>query len=231
MIDFLKEIFKKKDEGPVFFNILTRTSGRPNGFKRCHESIQEQTYRHFLHIVSYDNPEDLTYLEEYDVKRVEVKKKKEKDVPLSKNPGNLEFSPHNLYFNSLLKEVKHGWVMLLDDDDMLAHPNVLKELAEVVKEADKRTLIIWQMEYPDGSRLPTSKMIEDQEIKLYGIGTPCFLFHNRYATKFKWDAWKCADYRFIKKLSDTIPKLICLNKAYVRLNNFGDFGRRNDLIN
>ena len=78
MIHFLKEIFKKKEEGPVFFNILTRTSGRPNGFRKCHESIQGQTFRHFSHIVSYDTHDDLTYLEEYDVKRVEVKKRKRK---------------------------------------------------------------------------------------------------------------------------------------------------------
>lgn len=231
MIHFLKEIFKKKEEGPVFFNILTRTSGRPNGFKKCHESIQGQTFRHFSHIVSYDTHDDLTYLEEYDVKRVEVKKKEEKDVSTSRNPGNGEFSPHNLYFNSLLKEVKHGWIMLLDDDDMLAHPVVLEELAQIVQEADKRTMMIWQMEYPDGRLLPTDQMIAEEELQLYGIGTPCFLFHHSYATKFKWDAWKCADYRFVKQLSHAIPKKIWLNKAYVRLNNFGDFGQRNDLSN
>lgn len=229
MINFLKKIFKKKEESPVFFNILTRTSGRPKGFKKCHESIINQTYKNFKHLVSYDSIEDLSYLELYDVKKVPVQRLNKEEASSFKNPGNLNFSPHNLYFNTLLKNVDRGWIMFLDDDDMLAHPEVLKDLAEIIQKADKRNLIIWQMEYPDGSLLPTSQMILDQEIKLYGIGSPCFLFHHKYAKKFKWDPWKCADFRFVKKLEKVIAKKIWLNKVYVKLNNFGDFGRRNDL--
>ena len=47
-------------------NILTRTSNRPNGFKRCYNSIKNQTYKKINHIVSCDNEKDLNYLNNYD---------------------------------------------------------------------------------------------------------------------------------------------------------------------
>jgi len=42
-------------------NILTRTSGRPNCFKRCVDSIKSQTYKNINHIVGADDDASYEY--------------------------------------------------------------------------------------------------------------------------------------------------------------------------
>lgn len=220
---------KMMSDEPILINILTRTSGRPNSFKICRESIEKQTYLNYRHIVSYDSVEDLQYINSYKVEKIRVSRKTVEEVAHYFNPGNREFAPYNLYCNELLREVKKGWIMFLDDDDMLAHKDVLEIMVSKIKEAGKRTLFIWQMQYPDGKLLPPNDLMEKEEIKIYNIGSPCFLFHHQYAHKLTWDPWKCADYRIIKRLQKIIPKNHWIVHPLVRLNNFGDFGNRNDL--
>lgn len=220
---------KKKSAEPILINILTRTSGRPNSFKICRESIENQSYRNFRHIVSYDEVEDLKYINSYNIEKIRVVKRTEQEVDHYFNPGNREFAPYNLYCNDLLSLVDKGWIMFLDDDDMLAHKEVLEIIVARIKKASKRTLFIWQMEYPDGKILPPDELVEKKEIKIYNIGSPCFLFHHQYAHRLTWDPWKCSDFRIIKKLNKIIPKNKWIMQPLVKLNNFGDFGNRNDL--
>ncbi|WNH09630.1 hypothetical protein [Thalassobellus suaedae] len=142
------------------------------------------------------------------------------------------YSPHNLYCNELLNEVNEvneGWIMFLDDDDMLAHKNVLIEIAHQIKKLNEDTLLIWQMRFPDGRTLPSLGLLRKKQIKLHHIGSPCFMFHSKYKTHVTWDSWKCADYRFVKQLSEEIPHMKCIGKTYVLLNNMGDSGNRNDI--
>lgn len=225
-----KFIRNKSDIDHPLINILTRTSGRPFGFAKCRDSVQNQTYNHIRHLVSYDNEKDLEYLSGYEIEKVKVQKTSLDSIKPKDRPNHLEFAPYNLYCNELLKRVKEGWVLFLDDDDVFLHDRVLETLVSKIKENDNRTLFIWQMQYPDGSMLPTDEMVNKKELELYGIGSPCVMFHYRYARKAKWDAWKCADFRFIKKLHHLIPKKLWIKQGYIKLNNFGGLGNREDVV-
>lgn len=49
----------------IRFNIVTRAS-RKNYFKICYDSIHNQTYKNFKHIVTYETPEMGEYLKQFD---------------------------------------------------------------------------------------------------------------------------------------------------------------------
>ena len=53
----------------IRFNILVRTSGRPNYFRNCYQSIRNQRYRNYRLIISFDDNETLAYLKEYKIDR------------------------------------------------------------------------------------------------------------------------------------------------------------------
>ena len=186
---------------PILINILTRTSGRPVGFGKCRKSIFNQTYKNIRHIVCYDEKQDLDYLDSYEIEKFKVKRKlKDNLFGLRKNkPG---FKPYNLYCNKLLNKVNKGWILFLDDDDMLLHDGVLEELVNTIKNVTSDTLIIWQTRYPDGRLLPENEIFKKQEIKYENIDTACFSFHSDFRKAAKWDAYRGADFRFLKKLEN-----------------------------
>ena len=209
-------------------NILTRTSNRPKGYKICENSINSQSYNNINHIVSYDNDKDLKYLDKCENK-VKINRSEIIKNDTSKNPNNPNFwfSPHNLYCNKLLDEVKEGWVMFLDDDDMLYDKSVIEKIVNNI--VDEDTILIWKMRYPDGRYLPDNHSFKTETIRLGGIGSPCFLFHSKYKNESYWDAYKCGDYRFLEKLYKKIPNKKWINEIFIQLNNNGGFGKKKDI--
>jgi hypothetical protein len=69
-----------------------------------------------------------------------------------------------------------------------------------------------------------------KELKRATIGSPCVLFHSKYKDSGKWDHWKAADFRYIETLHEKIPKEKWINRVYIQINNFGDYGKTNDLM-
>lgn len=228
MVHFLKEIFKKKEEGPVFFNILTRTSGRPKGFKKCRNSILNQNHKNFKHLISYDTPEDLDYIT-FSKNDLLVEVEKENYSKFSKLGKEEDFKPYNLYCNRLLQGVGEGWVLFLDDDDMFLHPNVFFELSEYIINGNRKDVYIWRTRYPDGKEIPGSKSYENREIIYMDVDTACFAVHSSIAKKEKWDAWRGADFRYLKKITARASNVIWLDETFTKKNNFGDQGMRNDI--
>jgi len=210
-------------------NILTRTSNRPNGFDMCVNSIKKQTYENINHIVSYDDDLDLNYINNYNVSKIKINREEIIKNDKSVNPNNPSFwfSPHNLYCNSLLDEVKDGYIMFLDDDDMLLHENVIEVIVNNI--VDEDTILIWKMQYPNGRCLPDNNSFKTKSIRLNGIGSPCFLFHSKYKDESTWDAYKCSDFRFLKKLYKKIPNKEWINEILIQLNNSGGFGKKKDI--
>lgn len=211
----------------MIINVLTRTSNRPIGFYNCRQSIVKQTYKSIKHFVSYENELDVKYLNEEGINQVKVNKY-EGEI-LSNSEGYLH-APYNLYCNELLGFVEEGWVLFLDDDDHLLHNKVIEEIVSKINKADEDTLFIWQMRYPNGKVLPTKKHFQNKELERNNIGSPCFIFHSKYKEHAKWDQWKASDYRVIKRLYKMIPKKKWMNKVYVQINNYGDLGNRNDIM-
>src|SRR5690606_12849092 len=122
-------------------------SNRPKGFKKCYNSILSQTYSNIRHLVSYDNEADKNYLNGI------LPSNLIKVYPLQNEPFNSElngeykFFPFNLYCNTLLKEVGKGWVIFLDDDNMLINDHVIEEIVEEIKKVNNNTLLIWRVMY------------------------------------------------------------------------------------
>lgn len=228
MIKSLFKIFKDKNkEAPPLFNILTRTSGRPNGFKKCHKSLLGQTYKNFRHIVSFDTPGDLEYINNYQVDTIRVYKEPNKKYKTGFDDRKHE--PYNLYCNDLLKEVSEGWIMFLDDDDMLRNKNVLKILSREISKFDEDTLFLWQTRFPNGVNLPSQLNFENKRIVKQQIDTACLLFHSKYKDKAIWDEWWAADFRFIDALAKEIPNHRWISKVLTQKNNFGGQGKRKDI--
>lgn len=220
----------KHDQTKILINILTRTSNRPVGFKRCYNSIKYQSYTNIKHYVSYDNTEDLSYLNGLNLELVDVSNLNKEKTNLKTDDDGNQYAPYNLYCNELLNHVEDGWIIFLDDDDNLYHNKIIEEIVEMIgKIDDKDRLFIWQMRYPDGRLLPTNTQIRNREIKKNFIGSPCYMFHSKYKNQVRWDSFKASDFRFLLQLMQLIPNKVYLSKIITQINNYGDLGQRNDI--
>ena len=90
-------------------NIVTRTSGRPNAFRKCVNSVKSQTYKNINHVIITDNEDNLDYIKEngftswYLVDRENLIKQDKTPDPKTGKP-----SPHNLYFNEVKDKITDG---------------------------------------------------------------------------------------------------------------------------
>lgn len=206
-------------------NILTRTSNRPNAFDLNYNVVTSQTYKNVRQIVSVDDNLTEEYVKKYDVDYIFIDRDKIIEEDKSINPNTGKYSPHNLYFNLLMKEVKDGWVMFLDDDDRFSTAKSLEQIVNVIEDED--TMVVWQMRFPNGRALPPSEIINNPP-RIGTIGSPCILFHSKYVEDIEWDGWKCGDFRFINKIYNKVPKKVTIPKMLVTVGQIGD-GKRTDL--
>lgn len=215
-------------------NILTRTSNRPIGFRRCAESISNQTYKNINHIVSYDTNDDLKYLNEYsNIQILKIDPEEIKaEVELHGVPEHVKrmkrFAPYNLYMNKLLDMVSDGWIMILDDDDCLAHANVIENIISHITNED--TILIWKMKFADGRVLPLPEFYASKVPALGKIGSPCFLFHSKWKDHARWDPFKGGDFRYLNNIYNSIPYSNWIDAIYVHLSPNGPgFGTKKDI--
>jgi glycosyltransferase involved in cell wall biosynthesis len=188
-------------------NILTRTSNRPNGFDITYHSVKNQTYKNIKHIVSYDDDNDLSYLGNYgDIELVKIDKMGLINNDNSVSPNTGKYSPHNLYFNEMVKYIDSGWIIYLDDDDEFTDETVIEKIVNVINENDEDTLIFWQFKLGENWILP--KDISKNIPPVIGnIGGSTIAFNIKYKDIAIWDSWKCSDFRVIDKLYRSVPKI------------------------
>ena len=188
----LLELLEYKENNEIEFNILIRTSERPEYFKECLESIKNQKFTGKVNIyICYDTLNTLNYLKNYeDINLIFYEK-------IAK-PYNF-----NLYCNKLLEEVKDGWIIFMDDDDKFVNNNCLQIISGEIK--DDKDLIIWNFLRPDKIIAPKEKFIKGQ------IDTTCFCFNSKYKNKSKWISEKCSDLHFFKELDNKIE----FNKKFI----------------
>ena len=179
----LIKVLKFKENPDVIFNILIRTSERPEYFKKCMESIKKQNFKGKVNVyVCYDSLETLKYVKEYE------------GINLVFKENDKKYYSFNLYCNLLLKEVEEGWIIFLDDDDMFITENTLSIISSRIEDEDD--LIIWEFLRPDKIISPQSNF------KLGEIDTTCFCFNNKNKEKSEWISDRCSDFHFFKKLDD-----------------------------
>lgn len=181
--NYTQNIKNNKIENKI--NILIRTTYRPDYFNKCIQSVLEQEYSNYHILICYDDPNCLTYLEKYKNTKLEY---------FIININSKEKYKYNLYCNKLLEKVKEGWIMFLDDDDMLFNNKVLKIINDNI--TNEEDLLIWQFLRPD--RIIEPRNIND--INLGEIDSTSFLFHSKYKNKSQWISQRGSDYHFISQL-------------------------------
>jgi len=170
-------------------NILTRTFRRPRSFAKCQESVLSQTYikgegkfndrsMKINHIVGCQ--EKCTYYPQA--------------IKLTKKEG--KFLPWNLHLNDLAKKVKTGWVMYLDDDDMLMRDTSVEEMVAEIDHEDQ--LLIWKVRissWTAPNEKHFGKVIKKGQVSGIGI-----LFHSKHLP-VPWEARPAGDFHVIEYLS------------------------------
>lgn len=212
-------------EKEPLINIITRTSGRPNSFKRCRDSIKGQTYQNIRHIVSIDSLADKSYVEISGAEFFFIDKEKTEKIADIPNPNTGKRFIYNLYFNTLIEKINEGWILILDDDDYLIDNNSIQSMVNEIK--SNTDLLIFQMKYPTGNLLPPLTEMNAKP-RLGRIGSPCILVHSGIAKTIKWDGWKCGDYRFISKVWDKTKDKRYIKRPLIMLGGAG-LGLRNDV--
>jgi uncharacterized protein (UPF0297 family) len=213
--------------GQPLINILTRTSNRPKFFKRCVESVQNQTYENVKHIVSYDNENDLNYIKNYGhLTLVKIDRDKIIKEDESINPNTGIYSPHNLYFNEMFKFVNDGWIIILDDDNIFSKKNSLEIISKFL--INEESLVLWQIEHINHNTIPPNFLLGKQPI-IGTIDSGCFSFNIKNLGNIKWDGWKCGDFRFIEKMYNKIKNRITIPQTLIKIDSVG-FGDKKDLI-
>jgi len=185
-------------------------------------------------VVSYDTNDDLKYLNEYSniqtlkIDLEEIKADVEKHNVPEPVKQKKRFAPYNLYMNKLLDTVSDGWIMILDDDDCLAHANVVESIANYITNED--TILVWKMKFANGKVLPPPQFYTSKIPALGKIGSPCFLFHSKWKDHARWDTFKGSDFRYLNKIYNSIPYSKWIDSIYVHLSPNGPgFGIKKDI--
>lgn len=205
-------------------NILTRTSGRPNYFKNCFESVNNQSYKNKTHIISVDDDNTIKYVKKYTNNYIRVNENNVKQI------NNLTNAPYNLYLNTLNSVVKDGWVMYLDDDDKFINNDSLSKIMSYIKHDDQ--LLLWRVKFPN-LIIPESPYFGKQP-QITHISMIGFMYHSKYIGAVEFDGYKCADYRYINQLYNIIDEKVWINEIHTeiqRKDQMGGFGTKDDLKN
>jgi hypothetical protein len=205
--------------------IITRTSNRPNYFKRCAESLKDQP-NVGKHYVLYDNPKDKSYILPNKITHFVDKKNYKKNykapAPPTARPPML--SLHNLYFNEIYSKVEEDWLYHLDDDNFLV-PQAFKGLDPYLK--SNVDLIICRIKHFTG-KLPREGDWRSRRIRVCGIDTGCFIVRTNLIKKIKWDGWKCGDFRMIEKCSQLSRKVLWIDREVLVMEK-QNLAKLNDL--
>lgn len=222
--DLIQLVTEKWVQKKPLINILIRTSGRPNYFKECINSIYSQTYKNWNVIVGVDDKISKNYTQPEKCLMVEYNYS---NYVYPEKPKNDEYGvgfKYNLYLNDLQKMVNDGYIIYLDDDDKLWDINSLKRLVDVIK--NENDLIFWRVKFPN-RLVPSDNNFNKPPIlkDISGIG---FAFHNKY--KIDWEPFKRGDYRVAKNLYKSVPNKIYLNETLTGLQRDIEdgFGQRDD---
>ena len=210
-------------------NILTRTSGRPKYFKKCIESIQNQSYPNINHLISVDDDASEEYVKEYTDNYIRVERYKGKIPRWDPVIGARRPAPYNLYLNDLRDQVKEGWIMFLDDDDIFLKDNAVEEIINSINNEDE--LVLWKVKFPEriipGNLLFNKRMIALNHFSMIG-----FMYNKKYDDQAKFDYYSGGDFFFISQLAPKIPGSVWIDKVFTgiqRNDSMGGFGRKDDL--
>lgn len=203
---YVNKFYKDKKQEVV--NIITRTHERSDMFFKCKHSIDSQTYNNINHIIGSDSAC------RYYPRAIRLNKQ----VVSGIQPSKTYAAPYNLHLNELAKYVKRGWVMYLDDDDMMYSNSAIDEIMSHADSED--LLILWRVDI-NGKIVPKEGNMNRIVCgDISGIG---FMFHSKYLP-VDWGCWSLGDYRVITSLAKKL-KTKWINKVFTKTQGFPRRGR------
>lgn len=187
-----RELYNKIVADYNKLNVIIRTSGRPNYFKDCVDSVKAlYTPDEIKFHITIDDYKDLEYVKEnlngydynyYLIDREKVEKICE-NIKIIRRP-RLE----NYYFN-IIKPFLKGWCFYLDDDD--------KNISKInVKKLDSNKIYIARA-IVNGRELPNSKNF-GRNVVINDISTLCIICHSSKIVD--WTPQCGGDYYFISEM-------------------------------
>lgn len=213
-----QKIREFKETKIKFFNILIRTSNRPNYFKKCIASILNQLYSNYHVYICYDKNESLSYLDEY--------KTNDKITFFHVNDKSREKYKFNLYCNRLLDKVTKGFVIFLDDDNYFVSNDAFNILNISMK---NYKILTWKFIRPD-------KLIYKEDLNeplvLGEIDTSNVCCNSSIKNNSKWKDKQYGDFNYFKPLFDNCDikdkKFLDLALTSTQFSDkIGNFGENN----
>lgn len=184
------------DQQPLI-NILVRCHRRPKGMERLWNSINSQGYRNFRVIASYDDEKTWQYILKYPFAKIQCKPEPMPPRP-SDNEAYKRYLSPNSYFNELYELVQGGYVMFMDDDDILEDG----ALERIAAQAEEGKVLLWRVAERTGRIIPSDENLGNIVAgDISGIG---FCFHSKYIPLAQWEPWRRGDYRVIRSLSSAM---------------------------
>lgn len=234
--------------------ILSRTSGRPAFFKEMAESVREQTYPNIVHLVVTDDKESMDYLK--DIPEAALVKSLADGfhpeevcercgslgggascagAPSLENPEKRQefFNcycntsyPMNDYMNNLQARVEDGWVMYLDDDNLLQDKYAVSELMAHAQSTDE--LVAFRSTL---GRVTPHDMNFGKRVVMGDFDSSNFMFHSDHLESAKWPDTRCGDFKVGSQLSSVLP-VRWVNQSFIQSNPLrdaiGGLGKRQD---
>ena len=198
--------------GPHVY-LLNRTHRRPDGFRKCLESIRRQTV---LPVVVIISDADDGYVGEIDIPHIVYRPEKIRKPRWWIRHHN----PFNDYFNQAMSVVPDGnYVVYLDDDDVLIDGNWTKTIL-----AMNRDVLIGKFQ-----------LGADHDFAVIGtglirgkIGGSCIALRSEIARKNPWPQRAGGDFGFIRRVCRRYPPVFVdsivagvqsnLNRSWSRQN-------------
>ena len=218
--ELIKMAYQWIKSDPVV-NILVRTSFRPNYFKRCMNSILNQTYKNVNIFVSTDKNDK--YIIDYPVYPVDIKPIGKIEPSPNGDEYGIKFS-YNLYLNDLQDKVTNGLIIYLDDDDVLSDAKSLELIVNEYKKGNE--LIFWKIKSSERV-IPNNKNWGKAPVccDISGIS---FAFDSKYKKFAKWEPYKRGDYRVATKLYKKIKKIKYIDKILSQTQDGQNAGGKRD---
>lgn len=190
-LELINSVREKWIENRPFFNVLIRTSGRPNYFHDCIRSVLDQDYKNFRIIVGSDDADSRRYIQGHPCTIVELKRRGPEPAEKPKGSEYGLYFPYNEYFNDMLSYVNTGFVIYLDDDDCLIDRFSLGKLANEISNRQS-DLVFWRVRFPE-------KIVPSDENWLKKVPVcrdmSTIGYCHDIGVRPVWEPWKRGDYR------------------------------------
>lgn len=227
--DLLRVVKDKWVLNKPLFNIMIRTSGRPNYFHDCIKSIKNQKYSNYNIIVGYDDPDSMKYIQGQPCTAIALERYNEKEPTRPSGDSYGIWFPFNSYFNKLLPYAAKGYVIYLDDDDRFESDDGLAKISEII-EKESADVVFWRVRFPNRI-VPCDKNWSKKEPVCLDMSTIGYC--HSVSIQPVWEPWKRGDYRVAKYIYDHASNVQWLNEVITGLQRVKQdgYGLRDDKVN